>query len=250
MSGEPWYRSWFGEEYLRLYPHRDREEAREAVGLLAEWAAPTPGSRVLDLACGAGRHLGFLQKEGMAAVGLDLSLPLLREARDAAGDGFLVRGDMRHLPFAGGGFQVVASFFTSFGYFEREEEDRVVLDEIGRVLAPGGHVLLDFLNADRVRGTLVPRDEEEVEGERLVQERTLRDGGRLVEKRIEIHPGTGGPPRIFRERVRLYDPGELEALLEERDLTVVERFGDYRGTPFDGRSPRLILLARKGSGGA
>jgi SAM-dependent methyltransferase len=220
------------------------------VGLLTEWAAPTPGSRVLDLACGAGRHLGFLQEKGMAAVGLDLSLPLLREARAAAGDGFLVRGDMRHLPFADGSFQVVASFFTSFGYFEREEEDRVVLDEIGRILAPGGHVLLDFLNAARVRGTLVPRDEEEVEGERLVQERTLRDGGRLVEKRIEIHRGTGGPPRIFRERVRLYDPGELEALLAERGLTVVERFGDYRGTPFDGGSPRLILLARKGSGGA
>ena len=250
MTGEPWYRSWFGEEYLRLYPHRDLDEAREAVELLAQWAGPAPGARVLDLACGAGRHLGFLREKGWVAVGLDLSLPLLREAWGATGDGFLVRGDMRHLPFGPGSFQVVASFFTSFGYFEKEEEDREVLGEIGRVLAPGGHVLLDFLNAERVRGTLVPRDEEEVEGERVIQERTLQHGGRLVEKRIEIHRGTGGPPRVFRERVRLYDPPELETLLAERGLTVVKRFGDYRGTPFSEGSPRLILLAREGRGGA
>jgi SAM-dependent methyltransferase len=243
VSDAPWYRRWFGEEYLHLYPHRDLEEAEAAVDLLLARVPMEPGARVLDLACGAGRHLLALRRSGMDAVGLDLSLPLLVEALGRGDGAPLVRGDMRLLPFADGAFGAVTSFFTSFGYFETEDDDRRVLAEVRRVLAPGGHVLLDFLNAQEVRTGLTPRDERRIGEMRVVQERSLVDGGRVVEKRIRIESPASGEVRTFRERVRLYSDAELEALMADRGLRVRERMGDYRGAPFTPDAPRLILLA-------
>jgi SAM-dependent methyltransferase len=234
-----WFRDWFGEEYLALYPHRDEEEARQAVDLYRRVSSPQPGSRLLDLACGAGRHLRELQAAGLDATGLDLSLTLLRTARSGAGADPLVRGDMRKLPFSSGSFGGLTSFFTSFGYFAEASDDRRVVQEMARVLAPGGSFMLDFLNASRVQEDLVPEDCRVVEGKRVVQVREILDG--VVVKRIRIEPLAGGPSRHFEERVRLYSCETLVSLLAAVGLVATAQFGDYGGAPYFDRSPRLIL---------
>ena len=71
-----WFEHWFGEEYLELYPHRDAEEAARVAELLEARGVVRPGARVLDLACGAGRHAMALAHRGARVVGLDLSTPL------------------------------------------------------------------------------------------------------------------------------------------------------------------------------
>lgn len=237
-----WFRDWFGEEYLALYPHRDEREAREAVDLYRDVASPEPGSRLLDLACGAGRHLRELRAAGLDATGLDLSPTLLRSARSSAGEDPLVRGDMRQLPFCSRSFGGLTSFFTSFGYFAEAADDRRVLREMARVLAPGGTFMLDFLNAARVREDLVPEDCREVEDRRVVQVREIIDG--VVVKRIRIEPVAGGPARHFEERVRLYSCEQLVSLLAGVGLATTARFGDYVGASYFDRSPRLILAGR------
>ncbi|CAN5665674.1 class I SAM-dependent methyltransferase [soil metagenome] len=237
-----WYARWFGEEYLKVYPHRDQREARRAVEMVLAHAGAGAGGRVLDLACGTGRHLKELSARGLQAVGLDLSLPLLERADDAALA--VVRGDMRDLPFACDSFTLVTSFFTSFGYFADPAEDLRVLLEVRRVLRKGGAFALDFLNADRVRAELRPRDEHEARGLRVVQTRSLVDGGRYVEKRIEIHDPSDQLPRTFFERVRLYSPAELQRLLEERGLHTTQSFGDYEGASLTADSARVILIGR------
>lgn len=240
----PWFREWFGDEYLALYPHRDRAEAREAVELLHQASGPVPGDRVLDLGCGAGRHLVELCRLGYHATGLDLSMPMLEAARSAAADPALVRGDMRRLPFRASGFDIVTSYFTSFGYFDDEEDDARVLREVRRVLRPGGRFLLDFLNADHVVATLRERDRRTVGDVEVVQERRLVQGGRIVEKRIAIGARDGAPHREFVERVRLYRPGELARMLESAGLSAGARFGGYDRRPFSRLSPRFIVVAR------
>lgn len=240
--GEPWYREWFGEEYLQLYPHRDEAEARDAVALFLRERRPPAGARVLDLGCGAGRHLEALGEAGLRPVGLDLSMPLLRRARESVGDHTpLVRGDMRRLPLADGSVDAATSFFTSFGYFAEPEDDRLVAREVRRVLGESGGFLLDFLNAARVRRELVPEDERTIGGRQVRQLRRIQ--GDMVVKRIEIRQDEG-PPEVFHERVRLYGPGELTRLLAEAGLEVERRFGDYGGAEHDAGSPRLILTGR------
>ena len=238
---EAWYRRWFGAEYLALYPHRDRDEARRGVDLFLG-SGGLPEGPVLDLACGAGRHLDAFADRDRKAVGLDLSAPLLDEAAEAH-RGRVVRGDMRRLPFASGSFAGVASFFTSFGYFRDPADDRRTLTEASRVLRPRGAMLLDFLNAPQVRQDLVPEDEREIRGRRVRQRRRIRDGA--VEKRIEILDGEGRPGSVFHERVRLYGPDALAGMLEEAGLRVEARYGNYRGEAYEPSSPRAILLARR-----
>lgn len=251
MKRDEWYRLWFGEDYLALYPHRDRNEARQGVELLLSRVRLPSGSRVLDLACGAGRHLDAFSARGVEGVGLDLSAHLLGRARQASGDRLLVRSDMRRIPFRPETFHVVTSFFTSFGYFTRDEDNLQVLAEVRRVLRPGGTFLLDFLNAHRVVGALRPRDRQVIQGREVIQERRLLDGGRYVEKRIRIandDPSEeDAEARTFIERVRLYRPSELSALLEDAGFEVVERFGDYQGGRLGQDSPRVIHLARSPS---
>ncbi len=237
-----WYRRWFGEEYLALYPHRDEEEARKAVDLVIRSLGRT-GGPVLDLACGAGRHMREFGRRGITAVGLDLSSTLLREGKAADPNLMLAQGDMRYLPFADGSFHLVVNFFTSFGYFAEPEEDRRVLNEIRRVLRSGGRFMLDFLNADRVRRNLVSEDSRWVDGRLVTQTRRLEDDGRVVVKEIRLSATEAGEPAsTFHERVRLYSPGELESLLRSAGLEPETTFGDYSGGPACPDCPRHILL--------
>lgn len=241
-----WYREWFGSAYLELYPHRDQEEARRAVRLFSDRSRLAPGSLVLDLACGAGRHLRALDARGFRTVGIDLSSHLLDAARTSHQGARLIRADMRRLPLGAGSVAAVTSFFTSFGYFESEGDDRRVLLEVKRLLEPGGIFLLDFLNADMVRASLRPRDRREAGGREVIQERRLIEDGRRVEKRIQLRPldEPDATPRRFRERVRLYSAEELSILLDESGFEVWLRFGDYDGGPLGPDSPRAILMAR------
>lgn len=237
-----WYRDWFGEEYLALYPHRDEEEAREGIALVLR-ACGRPGGLVLDLASGAGRHLLEFERRGLQAIGLDLSATLLERARTDGPGLLLTQGDMRHLPFADGAFHLVVNFFTSFGYFAEPEEDERVLREIRRVLRPGGCFMLDFLNAERVRASLVGRDERILDDRRVVQERRLEQNGTFVVKTIRIFgPDEEEAESTYYERVRLYSPDELRAMLHRAELEPEHTYGDYSGTPPCSDCPRYILL--------
>ena len=243
----PWFRDWFGREYLALYPHRDRAEARQAVELLHAATGRGSGARVLDLACGAGRHLVELRRLGYRATGLDLSMPMLAAARRTADGAALVRGDMRSLPFRASAFDIVTSYFTSFGYFDDERDDLRVLAEIRRVLGAGGWFLLDFMNADHVVANLQKRDRRTVSGVGVVQERRLVEGGRIVEKRITIEAADSAPRRDFVERVRLYHPDELADMLAETGFAPGPRFGGYDRCAFSRFAPRCIVLAEASS---
>jgi len=237
-----WFRDWFGDAYLSLYPHRDEEEAESAVDLFLEEARLPPGTGVLDLACGAGRHLARLRDRGYEATGMDLSAVLLAEARQRPGLArALVRGDMRALPFADGAFGALVSFFTSFGYFLTAEEDLHVVAEIRRVIRTGAPFIMDYLNAPWVIDRLEPETVSEINGRRVRQIRWVE--GDQVFKRIELLDD-GRAREVFHERVRLYDPGSLEEILGNSGLVVNSRFGGYDGAPFDEGSPRLILHGR------
>lgn len=234
-----WFEQWFGEEYLRLYPHRDDDDAARAIALIGQ-VVPLPGCRVLDLACGPGRHAAHLAERGARVVGFDLSMPLLARARQRLGrDATLVRGDMRMFPFRSGSFDAVLNLFTSFGYFADDAQHQAVLAGAARLLAPGGVFVLDYFNTQVVRESMVPSEERSVQDGRAVITRRLSSEGRYIVK--EIHLVDDG--RSFLERVRMFTVEDLEALLTGAGLRVRQRFGDYDGAPLAPDAPRIILVA-------
>ena len=233
-----WFEEWFGEEYLDLYPHRDDQDAERLVGLLRRTLPWVPGWRVVDFGCGAGRHARALSAAGAQPVGLDLSMSLLRRAREIT-SAPLIRADLRVPPIRPRSVDLAVNLFTSFGYFESDAEHASALAAMAGVVRNGGWFVLDFLNAELVRRSLVPRESTRVGEREMVITRVVSPDGRYVSKTIAVDDG-----REFTERVRLFSPEDLVALLEQAGVAVAVRFGDYLGAPSTESSPRIILAGR------
>jgi SAM-dependent methyltransferase len=232
-----WFEEWFNDAYLHLYPHRDDADAERLVALLVRVLPWRAGWRVLDVACGEGRHARALAAAGARVIGLDLSAGLLARAREAT-RAPLVRADMRDLPVRGGTMDLSVNLFTSFGYFDSDAEHSAAMAGMVRTVRTGGWFALDFLHAPRVRDTLVAEESTTLAGINVRLRRRLEEDGHYVVKDIELADG-----RRFRERVRLFEPEELEAMLAAAGAEVRHRFGDYDGGPPSPASSRVILLA-------
>lgn len=230
-----WYREWFGEEYLDLYAYRDESEAKRHVTFFKSRVGKVNGP-LLDLACGKGRHLHELRDAGYSAVGCDLSHVLLARAKDDDAALQVTRADMRRLPFCDGAFHALVNFFTSFGYFENEDDNAVVVREMCRVLARNSPFLFDFMNVHRELKQLVRKEEREIEGGTARIERWFDAATRTFNKRITIGD------RNYIERVRGYDLDEISTLFTAGGLTIREVFGDFDGSPYSESSPRVILI--------
>jgi SAM-dependent methyltransferase len=235
----PWYKEWFGEEYLELYSHRDESEAEEHIDFVERQLGGMRPRAVLDLAYGAGRHTAALRRRGYRALGVDLSLTLL-----ARSDLPRVAGDMRLLPFAAGSFDWVLNFFTSFGYFEAERENFRVLEEVVRVLTPGGRFLIDLMNPGSVLASLKPRETQVLDGREVELERWYDAGRKRLNKRIVVS-ARSEPSRAYLESVRLYEPEEVTIGLRWAGLEVASLFGNFQGDPYERDSERLILIGFK-----
>jgi len=238
-----WYKEWFGQEYLELYAHRDRGEAERHVDFVQTQFGGERPTAVLDLACGAGRHTAALRRRGYRALGVDLSLTLLGQSPELP----RVAGDMRCLPFADATFDWVLNFFTSFGYFESERENFRILEEMVRVMRPGGRFLIDLFNIDRVLATLNPRETREMNGRQVEIERWYDARSRRINKQIRVH-STDRPTRSYLESVRAYRLEEVSNGLQWAGLRLDETFGDFDGEEFGVDSDRLIFVGHKDHG--
>jgi SAM-dependent methyltransferase len=235
-----WFEEWFGEDYVALYPHRNEAEAERAVAFIARTIGTRAVRRVLDLACGSGRHAKYLGANWWTA-GIDLSEVLLRIARRNESPARLVRGDIRALPYRDSSFDLVVNLFTSFGYFETDLEHELVIRDLARVIEPRGTFVLDYLNADAVRAQLVPHDGRTIGGRVVEQRREITDAGRFVVKHISLK----NEGREFVERVRLFTRRELEEMLDRAGFRIETAYGDYSGESLTETSPRVILFARR-----
>ncbi len=240
IPGVAWYKEWFGEEYLELYAHRDRGEAESHVDFVRQRFGDQRPRAVLDLACGAGRHTAALRRRGYRALGVDLSLTLLTQSPELP----RVAGDMRRLPFADATFDWVLNFFTSFGYFESERENFRILEEMVRVMLPGGRFVIDLFNIDRVLATLNPRETREMNGRRVEIERWYDARSRRINKQIRVH-SADRPTRSYLESVRAYRLEEVSNGLQWAGLRLDETFGDFDGAEFGPDSDRLIFVGSR-----
>ena len=241
-----WYKEAFSEIYPIIYAHRDDAEAGsvlDAFGDILSGSEP-----VLDLACGDGRYLVRALERGWRVWGVDLSEYLLiRSSERPAAEGRVCVGDMRRIPFADGSIGVVLNMFTSFGYFEADLDNLLVLREVARVLRPEGVLLLDYLNAGPAARDLPRRTTRRIAGYTVDERRSLGGGGRFLLKRVKA-ARDGGEAIAYTERLRVYGRKDLTTMLESVGFEVAGVFGDYRRREFDpATSPRLIMLCEKRS---
>lgn len=242
-EGNTWYKSWFDTPYYHiLYRHRDDNEAQVFIKNAIDELKPPTGSHILDLACGRGRHARFLNELGFTVTGIDLSQSNINYAQKhhtSKGLQFEV-GDMRQ-PYGTNRFEYIFNLFTSFGYFDSWEDDLQALKMMKQALKPGGTLVLDFMNVNKVKMGLVTEEVRQVKGMEFHIERFIRNG--MVIKKISFE--ADHQTHEYEEQVQLLNREDFQLLLTEAGFKITAFYGDFNLGDFHARdSERLILFAR------
>ncbi len=241
-----WFVDWFNsEDYLSVYRPHDEAEARKSIDLILSCIKINSNAKVLDMGCGAGRHSLVLAEKGFDVTAVDLSEFLIDFAKNNAARTNLnvnfVHCDFRkYKPTEN--FDLAVNLFSSFGYFEKDNENFQICNTIFNCLNPDGYFVMDFLNKSFVEKKLIPVSVDENSERTIVQKRTI-EGERVV-KKIMIQ--RNGIEKRYFESVRLYSKEELLNALSSIGFSERKIFGDFDGNNFDlETSPRIIIIVQK-----
>ena len=242
---KPWYELWFDSPFYHiLYKNRSQEEANDFMDTVVRHFKIEQG-RILDLACGKGRHAYYLAQKGLEVVGIDLAVNSIDYAKTMYkldNLEFYVH-DMR-LPFRINYFDYIFNIFTSIGYFDNLKENQKVFESAHDGLKEGGHFLIDFMNTEKVIHNLVEREKKEIDGIQFYIRREVLNGKIMKHIKIEKEEKV----YLYREEVQALMPYHFHTFLNDSGFTLVEEFGDYHLNPFKPKtSDRYILLAKKTS---
>lgn len=244
LTKEAWFDEWFSSPYYHiLYKHRDANEARRFLNNLCALLCISRDEKILDLACGRGRHSIYLNNKGLDVTGIDISGENIRFARQFENNRlrFYVH-DMRKI-FRENAFDYVFNFFTSFGYFDTSEENEYVVHSAEASLIEGGILLIDFLNPYMVIHDMTPEEKKIVDGIEFRINRTLREDGYIIK---HIHFSIGDQDFHFREKVKAIRRIEFMEYFASAGLRLLDMFGDYDLNPYEPeKSDRMIFLLKK-----
>lgn len=241
----PWYKSWFNSPfYHKLYFDRDEAEASVFINNLMQFLQPEPGARMLDVACGKGRHALQMAGLGFDVTGIDLSPESIRIARSMEADNlhFLVH-DMR-LPFWSHYFDHTFNLFTSFGYFLTQHENNSAMRMMAQSIKPGGKLVIDYLNTAPAVKNSIPEQLKSIEGTEFFIKKWSDD--LHFHKTIKVTDPSLKEPLHFTERVSKFSLANFDEMFEKQNLRLEHCFGNYSLEPYDlQRSPRMIMIAAR-----
>lgn len=241
-----WYKDWFAtDEYLYVYKHRNEKDALELFNLIAKNINIPDKASILDAACGAGRYALLFARNGYNVTGFDLSENLLKIAKQNARclniniDLFCT--DVRQFCVRKK-FDLAVNLFTSFGYFENDDENFLLIRNIFNHLKDKSFFVFDYFNVDYLVKKLPGDSVDFINGAEMIQKRFI-DGNRV--KKVICIKKDDSIKQYF-ESVRLYYPDEIRCVFKKFGFEIIKIFGDYSGGEFNNNSsPRLIIFAQK-----
>jgi SAM-dependent methyltransferase len=252
---KPWYDGFFERDYFDIWlggpvdrvlpPQRTVAE----VDFIQRTLGLAPGSRILDLCCGHGRHALLLAERGYLVTGVDFSDRALRLARRRTRQAGLavrwLKRDMRRIAFHEG-FDAVINVFTAFGYFEPDVENEEVLHRVVGALKPGGRFLIDHINREHLVRHHEAHGWREASDGALLLEDVSMDLSASRSRREWTAVAPGGSRRCGRVDVRVYTLREFVGMLERAGLRFRQVWGGFDGQEYTLDSRRMIVLAEKG----
>ena len=234
-----WFESWFDTEYYHiLYKERNDEEAQLLMDNLTHYLNLPEDAKILDLACGKGRHAIYLNSLGFDVTGADLSENSIKEASEFANKKLHFKvHDMRET--CNEKYDAIFNLFTSFGYFEHDADNYKTIKAIHNSLTETGFAVIDFMNVDYVLENLVADEIKSVDGIDFHIKRYLKDGH--IYKEIDFEDK--GEKFHFTEKVQALRLEDFEKMMEEAGIYLLDIFGDYKLRKFfKTQSERLIMI--------
>ena len=236
---ENWFASWFDSPYYHiLYKDRNYREAQHFMDNLTHYLNLPEKAKVLDLACGKGRHSIYLNQLGFNVIGADLSERSIAEASKNTNDSlhFQVH-DMRD-SFEEK-FDAIFNLFTSFGYFESDDDNLTTLKAMKDSLTDYGFAVIDFMNVNQVINSLVPEEVKTVDNIEFHLKRYVQDGH--IYKEIDFEDQ--GKKYHFTEKVKALTLQDFQEMMDEAGIFLLDVFGDYKLKKFHKNdSERLIMI--------
>ena len=245
-----WYQRFFSGLAVDFWQAIANEESTRAeADFLEKHLRLAPGSRVLDVPCGAGRLSLALAERGANVTGVDISEKFLRAARQAGGERALGvawrQSDMRELPWTGG-FDAAFCFGNSFGYLE-DSGNQAFLEAAARALVPGGRLAIDYgQSVECVLPRWEPRLEAEMGGFHFLEENRYDFLAGRVESRYVFSRGGETEEKLASQRA--YSVSEVSRNLSAAGFEVLDLFGSIRDDPFSLGARSLLIVAQKRSG--
>lgn len=238
-STQQWYASWFNTPYYHiLYKDRDYTEAQLFMDNLTNYLNIPESGKILDLACGKGRHSVYLNTLGYQVTGIDLSEQSIDHARQFENNTLKFDVHDMSTPYPDT-FDAVFNLFTSFGYFDDEACNLKTIKAIKAELNDYGFGVIDFMNVNYIIENLIIEDVKTVEGIAFHQKRRLKDGYIVKDISFEAE----GEHYQFQERVKAFTLDDFEELFEKAGVYLLDVFGDYKLRPFHAKtSERLIMI--------
>jgi SAM-dependent methyltransferase len=239
----PWFKNWFNSPYYHvLYDNRNEIEAQDFINNLLHYLQPQPVARMLDLACGKGRHAVYLASKGFDVTGLDLAEKSIRAANQFQHEKLhFYTHDMRQV-YRINYFDYIFNFFTSFGYFDSETDNVKTLKSIYKGLNWNGVVVIDFMNIHKAIEGLPMEMEIEKKGIKFQVKKFLKDG--FIVKEIVVIDN--GVQHHFAEKVQALTLQHFERYFEKAGLKIKTVFGNYNLDPYDTKlAERLIIVGNK-----
>ena len=239
MNTSDWFTDWFNTSYYHtLYKDRNDKDAQLFMRNIINFLKIPSSSHLLDLPCGKGRHSIYLNSLGYKVTGADLSVNSIQAAKKYENNtlDFKLK-DMRK-PF-NIKYDAVFNLFTSFGYFENDMDDILVLKNIHKGLHKNGLLVLDFLNVVNVEKKLVKKEVKIVDEITFNLQREIKDG--FIVKHITFKDN--GINHAYSERVKYLTLEKFESYFSEAGLKIKHIFGDYHLSKFNPiTSERLIFV--------
>ncbi|RKE94755.1 class I SAM-dependent DNA methyltransferase [Ichthyenterobacterium magnum] len=236
---QQWFASWFDTPFYHiLYKDRNYDEAQLFMDNLTNYLNIPEHGEILDLACGKGRHSVYLNSLGYDVTGVDLSENSIAYAKQFENETLHFNVHDMCKPYSKT-FDAVFNLFTSFGYFENEDDNLKTIKAIKENLNEFGFGVIDFMNSEYVINNLVPENTKTVEGIAFNNKRKLENGYIVKDISFTTNENTYN----FQERVKAFTLADFEALFKKADVHLLDVFGDYKLNRFDAKtSERLILI--------
>ncbi|AUC84398.1 SAM-dependent methyltransferase [Polaribacter sp. ALD11] len=241
MKTTDWFTDWFNTKYYHiLYKERNDFEAQLFMKNITEFLGLKKTSHILDLPCGKGRHSVFLNSLGYNVTGADLSKNSINAAKKFENDTLKFEVHDMRATF-NNKYNAVFNLFTSFGYFEDDKEDILILQNIKNGLTKDGFFVFDFLNAVLVKENLVEEEVKVVDNITFNIKREITNG--FILKHISFF--ADDEEHSYTERVKYLDLEKMTLFLEEVGFKIEHTFGDYHLNTFNPKnSNRLIIVAK------
>lgn len=243
LDNKNWFEAWFDTPYYHLlYKNRNFKEAVFFIDNLIDYLAPPKDAFLLDACCGKGRHALYMNQLGFTVDAFDLSVNNIKHAKQYENDKLhFFENDIRQ-PLNQQKYNIVFNLFTSFGYFDSEEDNFQAIKALSDSLKHDGVLVIDFLNAQKAIETMVNKEEKKVGDLTFKIKRKVKDG--FIVKQISFEDK--GREFSFEEKVKALYQKDFTNYFNLAGLKLIKVAGDYQLNDFDiYSSDRLILFAKK-----